>query len=198
MLRPDLDLILDWVPMNTRVLDLGCGDGTLLQLLISHSNCFGYGLETSETFIQSCVEKSVPVIQQDLNRGLTNFDDASFDVVIMTQALQVLRNPHLMLEEMLRIGKEVIITFPNFGYWRNRIYLACKGRMPVSRTLPYSWYDTPNIHLCTLEDFEGLCRTRQLEILQRSVVDGHSHQVLLKWFPNLFGATALYRIRKMA
>ena len=197
MLRADLSVILEWVACDSRVLDLGCGDGALLDALIRDRGCQGYGLETSEQYIQRCVERSVPVIQQDLNQGLGNFEDASFDLVVMTQALQVIRDPHLLLDEMLRVGNEAIVTFPNFGHWRNRAYLALRGRMPVSPALPYSWYNTPNIHLCTFKDFESLCSERNIDIKERAVVDSRYREArLVKWFPNLLGETALYRIAK--
>ena len=154
----DLSFISQWVKANSRVLDLGCGDGTLLAELKQRLAIKGYGLEIDPVSIEQCIAKGVNVIEQDLNNSLHNFPDNSFDTVIMTQALQAMRYPHLVLDEMLRIGSECIITFPNFGHWRARLYLSIFGRMPVTKQLAYQWYDTPNIHFFTYSDFEVLCR----------------------------------------
>ena len=145
----DYSFISDWVAPNSKVLDLGCGDGSLLLNLQQRHNILGYGLEIDPDSINQCIRHGVNVIEQDLNQGLTNFADGSFDTVVMTQALQAMRYPHLVLDEMLRIGRECVITFPNFGYWRTRAYLNFRGRMPVTKQLAYQWYDTPNIHFFT-------------------------------------------------
>ena len=156
-MNQDFDFISDWIAPNTRVLDLGCGDGALLHSLEQQYNVLGYGLEVDPEAIDRCIARGVNVIEQDLNKGLSNFADGSFDTVVMTQALQAMRFPHLVLDEMLRIGRDCIITFPNFGYWRTRAYLNFRGRMPVTKQLAYQWYDTPNIHFFTYADFEALC-----------------------------------------
>ena len=153
LLRDDHALIQRGVKPGSQVLDLGCGQGTLLQYLQRHKNVRGYGLEINPDNITACIRNGVNVIEQDLDNGLRNFKDNSIDTVIMTQALQAVERPDLLLDEMLRIGNEAIVTFPNFGYWRTRFYLMLKGRMPMSETLPYNWYDTPNIHMCTFKDF---------------------------------------------
>src|SRR5690625_2157389 len=158
MKRLDFKIIRDWIPHNAKVLDLGCGDGTLLAKLRDTRNVNGYGLEINHHNIIECINKGVNVVEQDLDKGLSNFSNSSFDYVIMTQALQAVEKPHLVLSEMLRVGREAIITFPNFGYWQVRSYLFFKGRMPVSKSLPYQWYDIPNIHLCTVRDFDAFCR----------------------------------------
>jgi methionine biosynthesis protein MetW len=195
-MRSDLDLIQTWLQPNSRVLDLACGDGTLLQRL-NALNIDGYGLEIDPKQITECVSKGINVIEQNLDDGLGNFADNSFDTVVMTQALQTMRAPHLVLQEMLRIGQECIITFPNFGHWRARMHLAFSGRMPVSDLLPYEWYDTPNIHFCTLQDFEVLCRQLHIEIIKRDVVTNAGiTRVIKQALPNLFGVTAVYHLRK--
>lgn len=194
-MRPDLAIIAEWIEPGSRVLDLGCGDGTLLAHLETQRDVTGYGLEIDDDNIVACIDKGVNVIQTDLDDGLSVFfDEDSFDYVIMSQTLQAMTHPERLLDEMLRVGREGIVTFPNMGYWRNRLYLAFRGRMPVSRTLPNAWYDTPNIHLCTIRDFEALCRERGIHILQREVVDAaHRRHHGMHVLPNLLGEIALYR-----
>jgi methionine biosynthesis protein MetW len=148
-LRPDLTIIQHWVKPNSQVLDLGCGEGELLSYLKAEKSVRGYGLEINPEKITHCIKNGINVIEQNLDTGLSNFKDNSIDTVVMAQALQAVQNPDLLVDEMLRIGNQAIVTFPNFGYWRTRLYLLLKGRMPMSESLPYNWYDTPNIHLCT-------------------------------------------------
>lgn len=194
-LRLDLNVIQNWIAPQSRVLDLGCGDGTLLRLLMDNKQVQGYGLEIDADEITQCIRKGVNVVEQDLNRGLNNFTDNSFDTVVMTQALQVMHRPDLVLDEMLRVGKECIVTFPNFGNWHARLYLALRGRMPVTKQLAYQWYDTPNIHFCTVRDFEALCRERSITIMDRQVVSARFPDRLLKDLnPNVFGETAIYHL----
>jgi methionine biosynthesis protein MetW len=195
-MRIDLNEIQHWIKQGSRILDLGCGDGTLLKFLIDTKQVKGYGLEIDATQINTCVDKGLNVIEQNLDRGLGNFADKSFDTVLMTQALQTLHFPHLVLDEMLRVGKECIVTFPNFGHWKARYYLATHGRMPVSDLLPYEWYNTPNIHFCTFKDFEVLCRERNIKVIHRQVVNEQSGQMLKDFMPNLFGETAIYHLSK--
>ena len=196
-MRQDLQTIQQWIQPDASVLDLGCGDGSLLANLKQHKNVFGYGLEINQDQILECVKKNVNVIEQNLDHGLDNFETDSFDVVIMTQALQAVHYPDKVIDDMLRVGKQCIITFPNFGYWRCRLYLTFKGRMPVSKMLPYTWYNTPNIHLCTFKDFETLCRRKRLTILNRTVVDmNYRDGFLMRLFPNLFGETAVYHVTR--
>lgn len=196
-MRLDLLLAERWVRPGARVLDLGCGDGELLAHLRSQLNVRGYGLEIDAEKITACIARGVNVIEHDLNRGLGHFAANSFDTVIMTMALQALENPDHLLEDMLRVGKEAIITFPNFAHWRTRFYLAFRGMMPMSEALPYHWYDTPNIHLCTFRDFEALCRSRSIRVLDYHAVNGDQDtSALMRSLPNLFGEIAIYRVTR--
>ncbi|MFA0810339.1 methionine biosynthesis protein MetW [Microbulbifer epialgicus] len=196
-MRIDLDVIQAWIAPHSRVLDLGCGDGTLLEQLGKNKGVIGYGLEIDPEQITRCVERGVNVVEQNLDAGLSNFADGSFDAVVMTQALQTLRHPHLVVGEMLRVGRDCIITFPNFGQWKARWHLAFSGRMPVSDLLPFEWYNTPNIHFCTFRDFEVLCKQNEWTILHRQVVSESKLGVALKDFsPNLFGETAIYHLTR--
>jgi len=197
-MRTDLEIICDWIQPGSQLMDLGCGDGTLLAYLQDTKQVQGYGLEIDADNITECLQKGVNVIEQDLDQDdLSHFKDKSFDVVLMTQALQAVRFPDKLLDEMLRMGKECIVTFPNFGHWSLRLYLAWKGRMPMSKTLPYTWYNTPNIHLCTFKDFEELCLQKNIQIKRRTVVDNsHRKRWISQLLPNLFGRIAIYQVAK--
>jgi methionine biosynthesis protein MetW len=196
-MRFELTLLQNWVERGARVLDLGCGDGTLLSALRDNRQTEGLGVEIEADDITHCIARGINVIEQDLNTDLSNFQSNSFDVVVMTLALQALRYPHRVLDEMLRIGKHGIVTFPNFGHWRARGYLLSRGRMPVSKFLPYTWYDTPNIHFCTVKDFETLCAERGIIIHDRAMIGGGNTQGwLAQAWPNLFAVTAVYHISR--
>ncbi len=196
-LRADLAIISEWIEPGSRVLDLGCGDGKLLRHLQETRGVSGYGLEIDADNVAACVRNGVNVLQTDLDAGLSDFDPDSFDYVVMTQTLQAVNYPHLLIDEMLRVGRQGIITFPNFGHWRLRYYLALKGRMPMSGALPHTWYDTPNIHLCTIKDFEALCREKRLRILQRHVLDhAHRARALSRVLPNVLAEVAMYRFER--
>lgn len=192
MLRPDLLRIADWIQPEKRVLDLGCGDGALLAWLQDNKQVSGYGVEIDVDNVVACVEKDIDVIQSDLDSGLSAFESDSFDFVVLSLTLQSMRHVERVVDEMLRVGREAIVTFPNFGYWRNRLQIF-GGHMPVSETIPYQWYNTPNIHLCTIRDFEFFCEGRGIHLLDRSVLhEGQEVDIL----PNVFGSLAIYRIRR--
>ena len=196
-MRPDLDIIQSWIDPGSRVLDLGCGDGTLLGYLKTSKNAEGIGLEINEMDIQSCIEKGVCVVEQNLDKGLSNFQSNSFDTVLLTQTLQALHKPDLLVDEMLRIGSKGIVTFSNFGNWKSRAYLATKGKMPVSKFMPHQWYNTPNIHFCTVKDFDALCTTKNIKVLTRTVVNSkHQGNWAMKLSPNFFGETAIYHLSR--
>lgn len=196
-LRSDLAIIEQWIEAKSQVLDLGCGDGELLAYLQQQKNVIGYGLEIDSSKITAAIARGVNVIEHNLDSGLSHFSDHSIDTVVMTQALQAVRRPDLLLDEMLRIGHKAIITFPNFGYWHTRFYLFLKGKMPMSEVLPYHWYDTPNIHLCTCKDFELLCAEKNFHILNKMVVDAqHKPTWKASTWPSLFGEFAIYQISR--
>lgn len=191
-LRADLQLIADWVQDGSRVLDLGCGDATLLAWLFQNKRANGYGVEIDPHNVVSAISAGVNVIQGDLEQGLSEFDDGAFDYVILSQTIQAMHHTENILNEMLRVGRKAIVTFPNFGYWRNR-WQIMHGRMPVSDDMPYQWYNTPNIHWCMLGDFEQLCRQNQIVIEQRTVMTDGSQ---VNFMPNLLGSLAFYRVAK--
>lgn len=193
-LRADLQIVADWITPRSRVLDLGCGDGTLLRHLQDNRSVTGYGLEIDAEKIVHCIRNGVNVIQTDLDQGLSDFDAGSFDYVVMTQTLQAVRRPDLLLDEILRVGRMGIVTFPNFAFWRLRYYLAVLGRMPMSGALSYTWYETPNIHLCSIKDFEELCLQKGIRILEREVLSHDLRRpVIAGVLPNLLAEIAIYR-----
>jgi methionine biosynthesis protein MetW len=189
-LRDDLALISEWIPPYSRVLDLGCGRGDLL-LHLQNQGAQSYGLDIDPNNIATCIERGLQVIQTDLDEGLRDFDDHSFDVVVLTQTLQALQRPDQLLAEMLRVGRRVIVTFPNFGHWRVR-WALLRGQMPVTPSLPERWYDTPNIHFCTVTDFESLCHERGWPIVRRALMSRHLKD--RAWWPNLFSEVAMYEL----
>ncbi len=190
-LRQDFTIIANWVKPNSKVLDLGCGDGSLLQFLHKSLATKGYGVEKDDANWLACLQNDTNVIQMDLEDGLSGFEDQSFDTVILSQTLQAMHNTQEIVQEMLRVGREIIVTFPNFGYWRNRIQIT-GGRMPVSKTLPYEWYNTPNVHLCTINDFDKFCKNYKITILERKVITDGSE---VNFMPNLLGNLAMYRLK---
>lgn len=191
--RRDFETIAGWIRPGAHVLDLGCGDGSLLRHLQQVRKASGYGIEIDDAKVLASLKNGVNVLQADLEAGLAGFDDESFDYVILSLTLQAVRHTERIVSEMLRVGREAIVTFPNFGYWRHRLQVFM-GRVPVSRELPYQWYDTPNIHVLTIDDFEIFCAGHGMRILERVVLDESGDQV--KALPNLLGALAVYRFHK--
>jgi len=198
LLRSDLRRIIELVPEGARVLDLGCGDGALMAHLRDTRGCEVRGIELDADRIASAIGRGLSVVQADLDAGLGAYEAAAFDVVVLSQTLQVVRRPAYLLREMLRVGERSILTFPNFGHWRVRGYLALRGRMPVSRSIPYSWYDTPNIHHTTLTDFRDFVAANGGSI-EREIplhVAGPDRDAYVQRFmPNLFADTALAVVR---
>ena len=195
-IRADLELISSWVEKDSRVLDLGCGDGSLLKMLKKQKNIMGYGVDYDISQIKLSLDNEINVMQFDLNDGLNNFKNNTFDYVILAQSLQEIKNPETLLKEMLRIGEEVIISFPNMGHWSSRFQLFAGGKMPVTNELPYRWHDTPNIHLCTIFDFENFCKENNFVIVKSSITsDSLVDNLMIKMLPNLFGKVALFRIK---
>ena len=189
--------INDWISRDSKVLDLGCGDGSLLNDLKKEKSASGLGIEIDAEKIKSCLKKGISVIEQDIDSGLENFGNQSFDYVVMSQSIQALKKPEVALEEIVRIGKECIVSIPNFANIKCRLQLFFKGQMPVSSALPHDWYSTPNLHLCSLEDFEELCKISNIKIVERklSKINGEE-SVLMKLLPNLFSEVALYKLVK--
>ena len=197
-LRPEHQLIAEWIGQGARVLDLGCGDGAFLAALQLEKGVTGYGIEIDPDNIVACINRGVNVIHGNLDEGLSEFEKDSFDFVVMTQTVQATRYPNRLIEEILRIGREGIVTFPNMGHWKCRLQFAL-GKMPVTRHLPNTWYDTPNIHMCTIEDFDALCRDEQFEVMERATVDSQHRTVRgMQWRPNLLAEIAIYRLRRNA
>lgn len=194
-LRTDLKIIQDWIKPDCRILDLACGDGALMTALQKNNNATGYGMEISLPDINTCLVKGLNVIHRDIELGLEIFGDQSFDYVLTTHSIQTLKNPAQLLEEMVRVGCRGIVSFPNMGFWRSRAHIALGGKMPITKSLPYQWYDTPNYHLCTLRDFENLCKTLEIQILRRAAISNtRTNKLPSRIMPNLFSETALYEI----
>ena len=190
--RVDLVLVAEMVERGAKVLDVGCGDGELLRLLSESRGVDGRGIELSREGVNECVAKGLAVIQGDADTDLGDYPDDAFDYVILSQTLQATRHTEALVSEMLRVGREGIVSFPNFGHWKNRLNIL-NGNMPVSEELPYQWYDTPNVHLCTVHDFEYFCARHQVRILDRRVMAGGKEVSML---PNLRGSMAAYRFRR--
>jgi methionine biosynthesis protein MetW len=197
--RVDLLTIAELVTPGSRVLDIGCGDGQLLKLLEATRDVDGRGIEISQRGVNECVARGLSVVQGDADTDLADYPDDGFDFVILSQTLQATHRPRHVVEQMLRIGRKAIVSFPNFGYWRVRWMLALTGRMPVTRTLPYSWYDTPNIHFCTIRDFVALCSGIDATIEQSLALKRSGARIGFNaplWFWNLFGQQAVFLLRR--
>jgi len=189
-------IINSWVPENSKVIDFGCGDGSLLKELFENKQVLGYGVEINDTKIEKCIEKGVPVIKLDIDKGLNDFMSSNFDLSIMARSIQCLKNPDLALNRMLELSKRCVVTLPNLGYWRCRINLA-SGKMPITPELPSSWYETENIHLCTIKDFENLCLKENISIKDKVFINRNGDQGgLSKINPNLFAVEGVYLLER--
>jgi methionine biosynthesis protein MetW len=188
--RYDFPIIENWTHQNSKVLDLGCGDGSLLNYLKEKKDIKGFGIEKNKDNWLLSLKNNIDVIQMDLEAGLAGFETNSFDLVILSRTIQSMNHIEEIIHEMMRVGKEVIITFPNFGYWKNRFQIM-QGNMPVSDELPYKWFETPNIHLCTIQDFDNLCRANKIKVEQRLIL---TDKKSVNFYPNFFGALALYKL----
>jgi methionine biosynthesis protein MetW len=191
-LRPDLAFIAHWIKPNSHVLDVGCGDGVMLDYLQSDKQCSGYGVEIADDKVLACAQRGINVIQQDMENGLGMFADNAFDTVLCLSSLQMMKHVEPLLRDIARVGKEAIVSFPNFGYWPHRTALL-RGKMPVSKALPYEWYDTPNVRCATIYDFADLADDVGLDVLECMAL--HEGQPV-KWLPNLRGSLAVFRLRK--
>jgi len=198
-IRVDLQIIADMIEPNARVLDVGCSDGQLLEYLVTQKNVRGRGLEISPSGVNQCVARGLSVVQGDAEEDLGYYPDNAFDFVILSQTLQATHHPDQIVKDLLRLGKRAIVSFPNFGHWRVRSYLFFKGRMPVNNTLPYEWYNSPNMHFCTIKDFIFMCEEMGVTI-ERSIAldaDGQAHRIRTNlFFANLLGEQAVFLLRK--
>ena len=193
--RPDFDVIAGWMQPGERVLDLGCGNGALLKFLIETRGVSGYGIDIDDANVLAAIRNGVNVIQSNLDTGLAGFDERAFDHVVLSRTLQTIRHTEKLLAEMLRVGREAVVSFPNFGYWKNRLAVM-EGRMPVSEDLPYEWYDTPNLRFFTMLDFEDLCARMKLRVRERQVLDEQGRLVTEEH--NFLGSLAVYRLSRPA
>lgn len=189
-------IIESWITDNSKVIDFGCGDGSLLQFLIDNKNVNGYGVEIDHEKIQQCVEKGLSVIEQDIDEGIQDFVSSNFDFAIMASSIQCLKNPHIALGRMLDLSKQCVVTLPNLGYWRCRLNLL-SGKMPVTPNLPSSWYETDNLHLCTIKDFEKLCADKGFVINKKIFLNGQGKKgTLASLFPNIFSSEGVYLLER--
>ena len=197
--RIDLQVIADLITPQAKVLDVGCGDGELLELLERYKQVEGRGVEISQSGVNQCVGRGLSVIQGDADTDLVYYPDKGFDFALLSQTLQATRNPRAVLEHLLRIGDHAIVSFPNFGHWRMRLGLLVKGRMPVTKKLPYTWYDTPNIHFCTIRDFVNLCDEIGAKVERAVAIDGNGQKIGFSmpwWFWNFFGEQAVFLLKR--
>jgi len=188
--RSDFAVIARWIKPKTKVLDLGCGDGALLGYLRDTLQVSGYGIEKDDANVLACIKNGINVVQMNLEDGLSGFEAQSFDVVILSQTLQAVYQTERIVQEMLRVGKEVIVTFPNFGYWKHRLHILA-GNMPISDDLPHQWYNTPNVHMCTIHDFDDFCASHGIRVTERRVMTGGG---VVRLLPNFLGSLAMYHI----
>ncbi|OKL44887.1 methionine biosynthesis protein MetW [Pseudovibrio exalbescens] len=198
-IRGDHRLICDFITPGSRVLDIGCEDGTLLNHLMGTLNVDGRGIELSQAGVNTCVARGLSVVQGDADLDLSAYPDGAFDYAILSQTLQATKDPKHVLEELLRIGKKAVVSFPNFGHWRNRLQLLTKGRMPVTDYLPYTWYDTPNIHFCTIRDFMELAKEVDAKVLKAEAMNARGKPITINapwWVWNLIGDQAVFLLER--
>ncbi|HEV7814892.1 MAG TPA: methionine biosynthesis protein MetW [Janthinobacterium sp.] len=193
--RPDLAFIAHWVPKNAHVLDVGCGDGVMLHYLQSDKACSGYGIEIADDKVLESARRGINVVQQDMEKGLAIFGDNTFDTVLCLSSLQMMKHVEPLLRDIVRVGSEAIVSFPNFAYWPHRVALL-KGRMPVSKSLPYEWYDTPNLRCATISDFEELANQVGLDVIECVALGADGKPV--SFLPSLRGSLAVFRLKKKA
>ena len=193
--RKDFDIISEWIKPNSRILDLGCGDGSLLKLLNEKRNVTGYGIDNSMEKIIKSFDNGINIINTNINENLKYFSSNKFNYVVLAQSLQVVDNPVSLIKEMLRVGNEAIISFPNMGYWKSRLYLLLKGEMPITDDLPYSWHSTPNIHLCTINDFKKMCHKNKFQIVDEVISNSKGLNITASSMRNFFGTSAIFKIR---
>ncbi|HEY3777409.1 MAG TPA: methionine biosynthesis protein MetW [Rhizomicrobium sp.] len=199
-LRPDLVAIAALIPAGSRVLDVGCGEGGLLEYLVREKQVDGRGVELSQSNVNACVARGLSVVQGDADTDLADYPSAVFDVVILSQTIQATRSPRAVLAQLLRIGRHTIVSFPNFGHWRIRLSLFASGRMPKTATLGYRWYETPNIHLCTIGDFTTLASECGAAVKQAFAIDtkGRTRRMHAAWRPNLLAEGAIFMLTAAA
>ncbi len=200
-LRPDLAVIASLIAPGSRVLDIGCGNGELLHWLHANKQVDGRGIEIDQEQVYKAIARGIPVIQGDVTSDLLHYPDKGYDFVVLSQTLQTMQHPHAVLEQLVRIGKQAIVSVPNFGYWKNRMQLLVTGKMPVNKTLSYEWYDTPNIHFCTITDFVVLAERLGIEIEDRVVVDGRGEKARFTGYgfkANLFGQQGVFLLKSKA
>jgi len=195
--RIDHSIILDLIPPGAKVLDLGCGDGSLLAKLVQQKGVTGSGIEISEEGVRACIAKGLTVLQGDIDEGLRDYPDRSFDYIILNQTIQAAKKPDVVLSEMLRVGEKSVVGLPNFAFWRMRLYLMFHGRMPKTEFLPFEWYDTPNIHFCSILDFEEYCGKGSVTVEKKVYLSGgRGGRVLQGVRPNLFAESAVFQLSK--
>jgi methionine biosynthesis protein MetW len=197
--RGDYRVVAEFVPEGARVLDIGCGDGALLDILVRERRVDGRGMELSQEGVNKCVERGLSVVQGDADEDLADYPDGAFDVVIMSQTLQATHDPKGVLQELLRIGDQVLVSIPNFAFWRNRMQLLFRGRMPVTKYLPYEWYDSPNIHFCSLSDFIALCEELDATVVDAVILDGQGDKISVKapwWLWNIVAEQAVFLLKR--
>ncbi len=197
-LHLNYEIITKFIENGSKILDLGCGDGTLLKMLIERKNCTGTGIEIDQKNAIQAIEKGLSIIQGDIDEGLKDFSDNEYDYIILNQTLQSTEKPDYVIEEMLRAGKKAVVSFPNFAYWKVRFYLFFNGKMPKSNILPFEWYNTPNIHLLTIKDFFKFCKKRDIKILKEVYMNKAKmiNNFGVKWHKNLFAEEAIFVISK--